>query len=96
MDHLVRQSQSTLFWHSQMESYHLLEFSNGIQLFNQCIRIQHSQMESFIFWHSQMESSISLFLGILKWNPLFVWHSQKESNSHTRKYSFAWHSQMES
>ena len=51
---------------------------------NQCIRIQHSQMESFIFWHFQMESSISLLtLGILKWNPFFVWHSQKESDSHT-------------
>ena len=62
-----------VFWHSQMESYYILAFSNGILYLTSYFR--HSQMESFFLF------------GILKRNPTlmytrkysFAWHSQMES-----------------
>ena len=89
-----------VFWHSQMESYYLLEFSKRIQLFKQSIRIQQSQMESFILWHFQMKPFIFRHSQI---EPFIFWHSQMESSISLfilgiLKWNafFVWHSQKES
>merc|ERR1712062_239625 len=76
-------------WHSQMESSISL-FTLGILKWNPffCLAFSKGIQPSYtqIFFCLAFSNEI-LF---------FVWHSQKESNPRTRKYSFAWHSQMRS